>query len=232
MCLTERNPQMNLIADCNPFDSIECFKLTISKLLGFGIVFGASILKLPQIYLIINKQSAKGVSLVSYLLETISYSIAICYNLRYLKPISTFGEAILITIQNLIIIALIFSYNKQFNLLFFTNLLFLFIFYAIYSSSTDLLGILQTSTIILGIASKLPQILDNYSSKSVGNLSIITVFLQFAGSVARIFTTIVQVKDFIILSGFVVATCLNGLVFLQCLGYKSVKGGKKSKKKE
>ena len=55
-----------------------------------------------------------------------------------------------------------------------------------------------------------------------GALSLITVTLQFGGSLARVFTTIEEVKDDeVVLLGFVSAAVLNGLIFLQCLAYKS-----------
>jgi hypothetical protein len=48
--------------------------------------------------------------------------------------------------------------------------------------SQALLNTLQISTIFIGISSKLPQIWINLKSKSTGQLSIITTFLQFAGT--------------------------------------------------
>ncbi len=52
--------------------------------------------------------------------------------------------------------------------------------------------------------------------------------LQFGGSLARVFTTIEEVKDDkVVLLGFVSAAILNGLIFIQCLAYKA--NAKKSK---
>lgn len=45
------------------------------------------------------------------------------------------------------------------------------------------------------IASRLPQIWESFKNKSTGQLSFITWFLNFGGSVARIFTTIQEVDD-------------------------------------
>jgi hypothetical protein len=56
---------------------------------------------------------------------------------------------------------------------------------------------------------------------------------------ARVFTTIEEVKDDqVVLLGFVSAAVLNGLIFLQCLAYKSnnaktpASASKASKKKK
>ena len=47
----------------------ECLKFTVSKALGLAIVAGSSILKVPQIYMIISKGSAAGINPISYYLE-------------------------------------------------------------------------------------------------------------------------------------------------------------------
>jgi len=69
-----------------------CVKLFISKGLGVGIVAGGAILKVPQIFKIMAAKNGKGISFISYLLETISYTISVCYNWRHSMPLSTYGE--------------------------------------------------------------------------------------------------------------------------------------------
>jgi mannose-P-dolichol utilization defect protein 1 len=57
-------------------------------------------------------------------------------------------------------------------------------------------------------------------------LLAITVFMYAAGSTARIFTTIQEVDDMLILSGFVLATVLNYVLLLQMGLYWNVKSKK------
>ena len=71
----------------------DCIKLFISKGLGIGIVTGSSILKVPQILKIVSAGSARGVSFVGYLLETLSFAISLAYNYRGGNPFSTYGES-------------------------------------------------------------------------------------------------------------------------------------------
>ena len=70
-----------------------CFSLLISKTLGFGIIVGGSIVKLPQIIKIIRAQTTKGISLSSYLLESFGYTVTLAYNMRKENPFSTYGES-------------------------------------------------------------------------------------------------------------------------------------------
>jgi mannose-P-dolichol utilization defect protein 1 len=54
--------------------------------------------------------------------------------------------------------------------------------------------------------------------------------MQFGGSAARVFTTLAEVDDKVILAGFLLGFALNAILFLQ-IGYYSVLGfGKKPTK--
>ena len=53
---------------------------TIAKLLGYCIITGAAIVKLPQVIKIIQKKSTFGVSFESVVLEQITMISAIAYN--------------------------------------------------------------------------------------------------------------------------------------------------------
>ncbi|KAI8588169.1 hypothetical protein BDZ88DRAFT_397678 [Geranomyces variabilis] len=202
--------------------AIDCFKLLVSKCLGLGIVLGGTILKVPQILKIVGAGRTDGISFLSYLLETAAYTISLAYNYRSGNPFSTYGEMGFITLQNLIILFLILTYSKRVGGL----LAFLVAFGASSISlfnpelvSADLLRTLQWATVLIGVASKLPQIANNYSAKSTGQLSAITVFLQSAGSAARVFTTLQEVDDPVLLTSALVATGLNMLIAAQMVVY-------------
>ena len=59
-----------------------CFKLGISKALGVAIISAASIVKIPQLLKLINSGSATGLSFLSYVLETASYTVTLAYSIR------------------------------------------------------------------------------------------------------------------------------------------------------
>jgi len=63
------------------------------------------------------------------------------------------------------------------------------------------------------------QIKDNYVKKSTGTLSFIMCFLYTMGNVARIFTTLVEVNDKLVLTNFLIAFCINFTLMTQILIY-------------
>jgi hypothetical protein len=59
---------------------MDCIKFTISKGLGFGIVAGSSILKLPQIIKILSSGSVEGLTPISWYIEV---SLVLKLNIIY-----------------------------------------------------------------------------------------------------------------------------------------------------
>ncbi|KAJ3261221.1 hypothetical protein HK103_006530 [Boothiomyces macroporosus] len=167
------------------FSSLDCYKLAISKGLSIGIVGGAVLVKVPQIINILASGSVFGLSLMSILLESIAIAISLAYNFRLGNPFSTYGEGCFIMIQNVIIIALILSHNRNYPVSFGLSVAGYAFAYSLLHEhivSASLINTLQYGTIFIGIGSKLPQIYGNFAAKSTGQLSIITTFLQFAGT--------------------------------------------------
>ena len=151
------------------FDDVECVKLTISKLLSYGILLGAVFVKVPQIFNIVKAKSAKGLSLSSLIMETVSITILLAYNVREKNPLSTFGELGFLTVQNIMIMMLMLFYKDQ--AIYSATVFFAFSRGASYLMdpawvSDDLMTKLQVSTIFIGIGSKLPQIFSNFQAKS------------------------------------------------------------------
>ncbi|CAO3631398.1 unnamed protein product [Mucor hiemalis] len=212
---------ISLVENLNIHD-VDCIKYAVSKGLGLGIVLGGSIVKVPQILTILKNQSAQGLSLTSYLLETFSYFITLSYNLRQGNPFSTFGEIMFICIQNIIITSLIFYYGRQTGFLVAILALLGGIFYSLNSPQLVpqvLMSSLYAATIPLTLASKVPQIYTNFKNKSTGQLSVFTVVNYFAGSAARVFTTMTELDDSLMLFGNLLATTFNAILVLQVILY-------------
>lgn len=78
------------------------------------------------------------------------------------------------------------------------------------------------------------QAVSNYKNGSTGQLSAVMVLMLFLGSMARIFTSIQETGDPIIILTYSVATFANGVLMVQLLYYwdtpttktKKGKGGK------
>lgn len=224
------NCYTSLIENLN-YTDVPCIRYTISKGLGLGIVAGGAIVKVPQIIKIMQAKSAKGVSFSSYVLETLACVISLAYNIRQHNPLSTYGETFFVTFQNLVILALMLYYTGKSaqavvvlsaflvlgNVLSrtsdFTQVDGTVVTTALVSQSA--LALLQASTIPINLFSKVPQIIENYKNGSTGQLSAFTVFNYFAGSLARVYTTMTEVDDIIILSGFLLSTLFNCILALQ-----------------
>ncbi|KAH7374975.1 mannose-P-dolichol utilization defect 1 protein [Plectosphaerella cucumerina] len=199
-----------------------CLKLAVSKALGLGIVGASSIVKVPQILKLLNSKSASGVSVLSYLLETAAYVVTLAYNFRNEFPFSTYGETALIAAQNVVITTLVFNYSGRSSLA--------AVFVAVLAAAAaallseqllDLkqLTLLQAGAGALGVASKIPQILTIWQQGSTGQLSAFTVINYLLGSLARVFTTLQEVDDNLILYSFIAGFALNAVLAAQMAYY-------------
>ncbi|KAI0632543.1 mannose-P-dolichol utilization defect 1 protein [Trametes polyzona] len=202
---------------------IECLKYSLSKGLGLGIVVGGSIMKVPQLLLIVSARSARGLSLTAYVLETLAYAITLAYSYRNEFPFSTYGENLFLTIQNVVITLLIVHYNPPASLAARPSLqrtilslqVVIAFAVALFVLPTPTLALFQLATLPLSLFSKLPQIRQNYRAQSTGQLSAFAVISQVGGCLARLFTTATEVGDPIVSAGFALALALNVILGVQ-----------------
>jgi len=211
-----------LVLDQN-FLHVPCLKLLLSKFLGFGVVAGSLVYKLPQMLKIQANRSAKGLSILSVILELLAVTISFSYSFNKGFPFLTFGESVFVAASNLVIISQILSFDHGGlgaaglgGIALYGGAVYLMVSGQVPISA---LQILQGCTTPITIASRLPQIWQNFRDKSTGQLSFITWFLNFAGSMARIFTTIQEVNDTLVLVGFIVGATLSGIILAQILFY-------------
>lgn len=159
-----------------------CLKLAISKALGVGIIAASAVVKIPQLLKLINSQSAEGISFLSYLLETSAYLISLAYNGRNGFPFSTYGETALIAIQNVAIAVLVlqFSGKGPAAAVFVAGLAAAG--FALFSANVidmNMLQYLQAGAGVLGVASKLPQIITVWQEGGTGQLSAFAVSPEY-----------------------------------------------------
>lgn len=213
-----------LLLDLDIVTHSECLSLAISKALGIAIISAASIVKVPQLIKLAKSQSAEGLSFTSYALETASFLITLAYNVRNGFPFSTYGETTFILAQDVAIAVLILVFSRQVPM---AVAFVVGVASAVYALLIDTTGIVspnQMSTLqagagVLGVASKLPQILTIYNQGGTGQLSAFAVFNYLLGSLARIFTTLKEVDDKLILGGFVAGFTLNAILAGQMVYY-------------
>ncbi|KZP26095.1 mannose-P-dolichol utilization defect 1 protein [Athelia psychrophila] len=229
----------SLVENLNVGD-IDCLKYSLSKGLGLGIVVGGTIMKVPQLLLILGARSARGLSLPAYVMETLAYAITTAYSFRHDFPFSTYGENFFLTIQNTIITLLIIyfpssSLRRGQNVaskLAATVLSAIAAGATLYSLPKETLALLQIATLPLSLFSKVPQIRQNARAQSTGQLSAVAVVAQVAGCLARLFTTAQEVGDQLVAAGFALALLLNIVLGAQMWMYWGNDGKVKEEKAE
>jgi mannose-P-dolichol utilization defect protein 1 len=179
---------------------------------------------------VLRAQSARGLSLTAYVLETFSYAISLAYSSRNGFPFSTYGENFFLTVQNVFITFLIILYNTSSprpltaspnptGRLITAVLTTLVVGFALFAAPSSALAAAQLGTIPLSLFSKLPQIAQNHRARSTGQLSAFAVISQVAGCAARLFTTAQEVNDPLVAAGFALAFALNIVVGAQMYAY-------------
>ncbi|KKZ64356.1 mannose-P-dolichol utilization defect 1 [[Emmonsia] crescens] len=201
-----------------------CLPLAISKSLGVAIVTFSAIVKVPQILKLLSSRSSAGVSFTSYALETTSLLITLAYNARQKFPFSTYGESALIAAQDVVVSVLVLAFSGQSAAAGAFVAAVAGIVYALLFSGETLvdqatMGYLQAGAGVLGLASKVPQILAVWKEGGTGQLSAFAVFNYLLGSLMRIFTTFQEVDDKLLLYGFMGGFALNLISALQMLYY-------------
>lgn len=215
---------------------------------------GGGIVKVPQIIKIMRSKSASGLSFTSYVLDTASLAITVAYNVRNGFPFSTYGENGFLLIQNVVILLLIIGFSTSSKpalttpsgtkitpiptrnktpLLAFTAISIAASLYLLLSPILPMsaLTLLLTSTLPLTLSSKFPQIIQNYTNGSTGQLSAFLVFNSTAGCLARLFTTQTETGDQVLWWGFFLAAILNAVIAVQMMVYWN-RTGELEKQKE
>lgn len=213
---------------------MNCFKATLSKVLGIGLIAGSVLVKVPQILKIYNGKSGAGLSIPSVLLDLSAITIHGSYN--YVKgfPFSSWGDGFMLGIQTLIVFYLILYYAKKFqeaNMFLVAYAIIVFVMCTLVPD--NILWLLQACNVPILMSGKLLQAWENYKNGSTGQLSAATVCGLTAGSIARIFTSIQETGDSMMIITYLAATSANLVLFFQLFYYKNaviIPTKKKSKK--
>ncbi|KAM4611784.1 mannose-P-dolichol utilization defect 1b [Polymixia lowei] len=214
------------------FLDVPCLKIVLSKGLGIGIILGSVLVKLPQILKLMGARSAEGLSFNSVLLELLAITGTMAYSIANNFPFSAWGEALFLMLQTVAIGFLIQHYGQKTL----QGLLFLVLYFgllaAILSPVTPMSVVttMQASNMPAIIIGRLIQAATNFRNGHTGQLSAISVFLLFAGSLARIFTSIQETGDSLMALTYVISSSCNGIIALQVLYYWNCSAEQKKKK--
>ncbi|XP_042329457.1 mannose-P-dolichol utilization defect 1 protein [Sceloporus undulatus] len=213
------------------FLHIPCLKIFISKGLGFAIVAGSLMVKLPQIIKIMRAHSAEGLSFKAILLELMAITGTMVYSISHSFPFSAWGEALFLMVQTVVIGFLVQHFAGHTG----RGLSFLFVYLGILSfllssfTPPAVVTMLQASNMPAVVISRLLQVATNYRNGHTGQLSAITASMLFAGSLARIFTSIQETNDPLMALTFGVSSVCNSLIVGQLIYYWNVPVDKRKK---
>jgi len=202
--------------------NVDCAKATISKALGLAIITASTIVKLPQILNMLKAKSAAGLSFVSTALELFPCATIIGYALAQDFPFSSWGESLFMALQTALIAFLICSYNGQTTRgVLFIAAYFGFILVLVQGLiSVETLALMQMSNVPIIVISRLIQVIANYKNGHTGQLSFITCFMMFAGGCARIFTSLQETGDLILIINFSSGAAMSSIILGQLIYYK------------
>ena len=201
--------------------------MSAAKILGYLVVSGAVVVKVPQI-LQIKRHGAAGLSLHSQLLDLFGLSLSLCYHVANKSPFSAFGEDVFNTAGTLVVLGQITGAGAvRRNTA--PIVAYLLICGSLASvrkvlsraSASFVLLLVQTAITAVFVVAKVPQICSNFINKGVGELNLVTNLLFLAGNAARVFTTskLPQPENRGALVGALVGAALNAVVVAQIVVY-------------
>lgn len=195
----------------------------LADLIGYLVGLFAIFLYFPIIIDLINKKNSYGYSIITWLTNIISYTLAITYSIKKNYKISVYIDIIALYIQSIIIFGLISYYNHKINQFFIiVSILISFqlVMTKLTTISSSILFIIQIIRIILDSFSLLPQIYLNFKNH-IFQYNEYTAFMSSLTNGLRIFTTLQLVKDpFMLIIIYILGLISNIILLLQFLLYR------------
>jgi len=206
----------NFLVDFDFFDE-PCLKLALAKGLGYGIILGSTMVKLPQVLKIFGAKSGTGISVFGTLLELLAITFNASYSFGKRYPFAAWGEALFLLVETALIAFLVLWYDKKKVRATLFVALYSGLVYTLMSGLTpiDILWTLQAANLPLAISGKLIQAFTNFKSGHTGQMSGITVWMLFLGCVARVYTSIQETGDQLVIVTFAAASVANFLLVAQ-----------------
>ncbi|KAG9135202.1 hypothetical protein Leryth_013495 [Lithospermum erythrorhizon] len=175
-----------------------------------------------QILKILKNSSIRGLSVVAFELEVVGYTIALAYCLHKGLPFSAYGELAFLLVQAIILVAVIYYFSQPLGMgTWMRALLFCGVAPTILAGQIDpiLFEALYASQHAIFFFARVPQIWQNFKNKSTGELSFITCFMNFGGSMVRVFTSMQEKAPMSVVLGSAIGVLTNGTIMSQIIIY-------------
>ncbi|XP_029625591.1 mannose-P-dolichol utilization defect 1 protein [Salmo trutta] len=207
------------------FLHVPCWNIVLSKTVGVWIILGTVMAQLPQLWKVLRARSASGISWWSVLLQVYAITGSVVYCITNNFPLEAWSERLFMFMQGLAMGFLIQHYSG--NTL--KGILFLLAYGGVMMLLTSplvpehVIPAMQASSMLAVVASRVIQGGTNYYHGNTGQLSALSVFLVFTGSLALIFTSLQETGDWSSVSTVthVVAACLSCLLLTQVVCYRN-----------
>lgn len=170
--------------------------------------------------------------MLSFELEVVGYTISLAYCLHKGLPFSAYGELLFLLIQAFVLVAIIYYYSQPVGMTtWFRALLYCAVAPTILAGKIDplLFEALYASQHVIFLFARIPQIWQNFSTKSTGELSFLTSFMNFGGSMVRVFTTIQENAPKSVLLGYAIGVATNFTILSQIVTYQRPHTAKEKK---
>ncbi len=234
----------------------DCVIASVSKTLGYGIILGSCVVKLPQVINIVKARSGAGLSLSSQYQELASNALAVVWHVSWnASPFSAYGETIIVTLGCALVILAMWFFERPSvtHVATVVAVSAAFVQLALASPST-VTAVIHDSAKIIGIpavalsaksikdliqflsqltfwGARITQIIATALTRSNGAQSPLTLVFNLAGTTARVFTSMREVRDPLQLAFTVFNVLLNGVLCAQWLSYSGLSGLKHGKNK-
>ena len=211
--------------DLVPFLSMGCFSQLLTKALGVAIILGSCLNKTPIMKNIWSSQSATGISRSSLYGEALVYANSAIYGLLEGHPFTAYGENGALLCQNAILIGMSWKFStvaiSSLEKLSIVVVASIYLFVTTTLLPESLRYLLPASVGPILLYARGSQVVETFSVKHTGNLSVVTTSMNLAGGLARVGTTLKETGDMTVLAVFLLSVGLNLIMFIQYWVYRS-----------
>lgn len=188
-----------------------------------AIIVGACLNKVPIMWNMWKARSAEGVSRAGLYTESLVYANAAAYGFLEQHPFTAYGENVSLFLQNFMLIVLVWSFSRPSSWEMIGLSLNAVVYVVVVATflPEEYRYVLQVSNSAIMLYSRTIQSLETHALGHTGTQSSITNTLNLVGGLFRIYTTINETDDTVVLVGYVLSVALNTAIFLQYFKYRA-----------
>ena len=191
-------------------------EVAAARLVGWVLTSAAVTLYVPMIaQLVRNKKTPESLSLATWSLQLLGFSITTVYHMRMGYPLSTFADLMSLGVQSAVILFLGMFYRQRVSAV---AAVPVFGLLAAICAPMSGLKTLQAASAVVTTWALLPQIVANFRSRARGGFSPMAAGLSVIGNAGRLFTTMKLADgNLMLLVQFSACLVLNFLLLVQSL---------------